>query len=268
MPNPKLWVPCPESRNTKPGTQDLIFETGHRYLSKMWKSNFFDLLKFLSPSAKCQTLSAMYQVLKFRTRNLELGTQNSGLGTWYLRLDKEIYQKCENEIFLIFLNFCPKCQVPNPECCVPSPDTQNSELGTRNSELRTQKLELRTQDSEVGTWDLIFETGQRYLSKMCKSNFCPKCQVLNPELRVPNFGTRHPALGVRGSVFGTLGQKLEEIKNIWFSHFSSSLKYQVLSPEFWVLSSESRVPKFGTRNLGVGVRHLALGTKIWFTHFW
>jgi hypothetical protein len=38
------------------------------------------------------------------------GTRNSELRTWYLRLDKDIYQKCENEIFWSSQIFVPSAK--------------------------------------------------------------------------------------------------------------------------------------------------------------
>jgi hypothetical protein len=131
VPSPESRVPSPESRVPELRTWDLIFETGQRYLSKCENQILLISSNFCP---KCQVPNPEPRVPSSEFRDSELGTQNSGLRTWYLRLD----QKCENQMFLISSNFCPKCQVLNPEPRVPSSEIQDSELGTWNSELRTR----------------------------------------------------------------------------------------------------------------------------------
>jgi hypothetical protein len=198
------------------------------------------------PCAEPQVPSSEFRVPNLGTRNSELGTRHLIFETGQRYLSK----MCKSN-FLISSNFCPQCQVPNPECRVPGPEIRNSELRTRNSELRTRHL--------------IFETGQRYLSKMCKShflilsNFCPECQVPNPEFRVPNFGTRNSELRTRDLIFET-GQRY--LSKMCTSKFFDLLKFlsQVPSAEPQTPSSEFQISGVGTRHSGFGVRCLALGT--------
>jgi hypothetical protein len=94
-----------------------------------------------------------------------------------------------------------------------------------------------------GTQDLIFETGQRYLSKMeikkVDSNIFDTYlfPVSNIKSQVPGFRTRHPApaLGVQGLALGTWDKNLRRSKNLIYTFLIDIfVQSQISSPEFWV----------------------------------
>jgi hypothetical protein len=252
-------------------------------------------IKFLSPSAKCQTPSARCRVLgaecwvpSARCRVPSVETWNSELGTWYLRLDTDIYQKCENQMFLISSNFCPMCQVPNTEprtlsarCQLLKFGTRNSGFGVRHLALGTKiwedqknliytfvidifvqsqisrpesrNLELGTWGSGCGTWHL----GQKFDLHIFDRYLCP---ISNIKSWVPSSWFRDSVHGTQGLALGTWGQKFEEIKKFDCHIFDrylypvSNIKSQVPSSRFWHSA-------LGTRHSAPGTQGLALGDK-------
>jgi hypothetical protein len=134
-------------------------------------------------------------------------------GTWYLRLDKDIYQKCVNQIFLISSNFCPKCQVPSAKPQTP----------------KFWVLGLGTWHSGFGVWHLALGTkiwgDQKNLIYTFLIDIFVQSQISSPEFQVLGFRTWHLALRVWG-----LAQ--------WnFTFISLSFRLQVSGyPEFrWYL---------------------------------